>query len=102
MREEIERFISNSAKDLALIQSKHDMKLRHDNVREKVINQHTRNCNIRIGIQTSTLHHENVENKVMLKNLNTSVQATNHMFHLTHEMVRNETASRNGLHVFHI
>ena len=73
------------------------MNPRHNKVRETVINQQTINCASRIGIKISTLHHDNVESKVMLKNLNRHVKATHSMFHLTIEMIRNGNTTSNGL-----
>ena len=97
MKEEIEIFIANSANNIALIQDNHGIQSRHNNVRETVINQHTINCIIRVGMKISALHHDNVESKVMLKNVNRHVKSSHSICRLKLEIVRNGTATSNDL-----
>ena len=73
------------------------MQVHHNNVRKTVINQHTRHCTNMLGIQISTLNHDNVKIKVMLNNLNRQLKVTNSMCRLMLEMIRNGTTTSNGL-----
>ena len=87
MQREIKIFMLNAVKNINMIQEEHDLHLRQNSIKESNINQHTSNCVSKIGVQISTIHSDNVNQNIVLKNLIKEVKIQSKMCMLTTKLV---------------
>ena len=87
MTKAIKLFMLNALKNIKILQEDHDLHLRQNSVKEANINQHTSNCVSKIGIQISTLHGDNVNQNMILKNLAKEVKKNSKMCMLTSKLI---------------
>ena len=87
MQREIKVFMLNTMKNIKIIEEEHDLHLRQNSIKESNINQHTSNCVSKIGVQVSTIHSDNVNQNIILKNLVKEVKNQNKMCMLTTKLV---------------
>ena len=87
MQREIKVFMFHAIKNIKIIEEEHDMHLRQNSIKESNINQHTSNCVSKIGVQVSTIHSDNVNQNIILKNLVKEVKNQNKMCMLTTKLV---------------
>ena len=90
MQREIKVFMLNAMKNIKIIEEEHDLHLRQNSTKESNINQHTSNCVSKIGVQVSTIHGDNVNQNIILKNLVKEVKNQSKMCMLTTKLVANQ------------
>jgi len=97
-KNKIKSFILNGVKNIELLQNEHELSLRQNSIRESTVNQHTSNCVSKISVQISSLHHDNICQNELLKNLEKAVLNNSKMCMLASKLITSSNAEGGPVH----
>ena len=97
-RNKIKIFLLNGVKNIEILQNEHELSLRQNSIRESTVNQHTSNCVSKISVQISSLHHDNICQNELLKNLEKAVLNNSKMCMLASKMITSSNAEGEPVH----